>query len=103
MLSGSRPPFSWLKIFCDTKWNFQLDSWFFDLKFEITSFDYSYPTNTGAFKTQSYSGWRFNDIQSQFNGLKSGQKVIFDNFKYKIKGSKEKEDKMYESLVITIL
>ena len=81
----------------------KLDNFDFDLKFEITSFDYSYPTNTGAFKTQSYSGWRFNDIQSQFNGLKSGQKVIFDNFKYKIKGSKEKEDKMYESLVITIL
>ena len=81
----------------------KLDNFDFDLKFEITSFDYSYPTNTGAFKTQTYEGWRFSDIKSQFNGLKSGQKVIFDNFEYKIKGSKEKPDKMYESLVITIL
>ena len=80
-----------------------LQNFDFALKFEITSFDYSYPTNTGAMKTQSYKGWKFQEIQSQFNGLKPGQKVIFDNFEYKIKGSKNKPDKMYESLVITIL
>ena len=54
-------------------------------------------------KTQSYEGWKFNEIRTQFNGLKSGQKIIFDNFYYKIKGSKNKPDRLYESLVITIL
>tara|TARA_B100001287_G_scaffold274603_1_gene280244 strand:+ start:2111 stop:3766 length:1656 start_codon:yes stop_codon:yes gene_type:complete len=82
----------------------KLENFDFELSFEITSFRYTYPTNTGAFKTQSYSGWKFTpDLKSQFNGLKPGQKIIFDGFEYKIKGSKEKPSKMYESLVITIL
>ena len=81
----------------------KLENFDFELAFEITSFDYSYPTPTGAQKTQSYEGWKFNEIRTQFNGLKSGQKIIFDNFYYKIKGSKNKPDRLYESLVITIL
>ena len=82
----------------------KLENFDFELSFEITSFRYTYPTNTGAFKTQTYNGWKFTpDLKSQFNGLKPGQKIIFDGFEYKIKGSKEKPSKMYESLVITIL
>tara|TARA_B100001250_G_scaffold413066_1_gene445993 strand:+ start:137 stop:1729 length:1593 start_codon:yes stop_codon:yes gene_type:complete len=80
-----------------------LENFDFDLKFEITSFTYSYPTNTGAYKSQSYEGWKFKDIKAQFNGLKPGQKVYFEDFEYRIKGSKSKPDKIRESLVITIL
>ena len=81
----------------------RLENFDFDLKYEITSFNYSYPTNTGAMKTQRYEGWKFGTIRAQFDGLKSGQKVIFDDFEYKLKGQTEKPDKMYETLVITIL
>ena len=53
--------------------------------------------------TASYKGWKFDQIKAQFPGLKPGQKVIFDNFEFKVKGSKNKPRKLYESVVITIL
>tara|TARA_Y100000994_G_scaffold230682_1_gene216563 strand:+ start:179 stop:1825 length:1647 start_codon:yes stop_codon:yes gene_type:complete len=81
----------------------KLDNFDFDLKYEITSFDFSYPTNTGSMITASYKGWKFDQIKAQFTGLKPGQKVIFDNFEFKVKGSKNKPRKLYESVVITIL
>ena len=81
----------------------KLDNFDFDLKYEITSFNFSYPTNTGSMITASYKGWKFDQIKAQFNGLKPGQKVIFDEFEFKVKGSKNKPRKLYESVVITIL
>ncbi len=82
----------------------KLENFDFELSFEITSFKYTYPTNTGSSKTIKIEGWRFTpELKGQFNGLKPGQTINFTDFEYKIKGSKEKPSKMYESLVITIL
>ena len=82
----------------------KLENFDFELSFEITSFKYTYPTNTGSSKTIKIEGWKFTpELKGQFNGLKPGQTINFTDFEYKIKGSKEKPSKMYESLVITIL
>ncbi len=82
----------------------KLENFDFELSFEITSFKYTYPTNTGSSKTIKIEGWKFTpELKGQFNGLKPGQTINFTEFEYKIKGSKEKPSKMYESLVITIL
>jgi len=75
----------------------------FALEYEITSYDFSYQSNTGATITSSYKGWRFDPVRAAFNGLRPGQKIIFDNFEFKVKGSKNKPRKLYESVVITIL
>jgi len=75
----------------------------FELSFEITSFDFSYQTSTGEFITNNYIGNKFTDIKKQFQGLRVGDKVIFDNIEYKIKGSKNAPDLMVgENLIITI-
>ena len=79
-----------------------LENFDFDIQYVITSYTYSYPTNTGAYKSQTYKGGRFKDIKSQFNSLKPGQKIYFENFEYKLKGSNSKPVELRETLVITI-
>jgi hypothetical protein len=64
--------------------------WFdFDLAYEITKFNFSYPTPTGSYITQSFNSGKFGaDIKQQFEGLATGDVVYFSKFEYKIKGKK---------------
>ena len=71
--------------------------------YQITKFNFSYPTPTGGYIGQTYDGWKFGaDIKQQFQGLATGDVVYFSKFEYKIKGKKGTY-RMDQTVVITIL
>ena len=81
----------------------RLENFDFDLEYEITKFNFSYPTPTGGYIGQTYDGWKFSaDIKQQFQGLATGDVVYFSKFEYKIKGKKGTY-RMDQTVVITIL
>jgi gliding motility-associated protein GldM len=65
-----------------------LEDFLFDLEFEITGFDLSIATGGGMTTTFSSASERFTRDQTEvFNGLRRGDKVIFENIRAKIRGS----------------
>jgi len=65
-----------------------LEDFLFDLEFEITGFDLSIATGGGMTSTFNSTSEKFTREQIQvFNGLRRGDKVIFENIRAKIRGS----------------
>jgi gliding motility-associated protein GldM len=65
-----------------------LEDFLFDLEFEITGFDLSIATGGGMTSTFNSTSEKFTREQTQvFNGLRRGDKVIFENIRAKIRGS----------------
>ncbi len=80
----------------------KLENFDFELEYEITSYRFRYPGSTGALKSASYQGWRFSEVKSVFETLKTGQTVIFDEIYYTTKGSKSKPIKLNQVINLQI-
>ncbi len=80
----------------------KLENFDFELEYEITGYRFRYPGSTGALKSAVYKGWRFSEVKSIFETLKSNQTVIFDEIYYRTKGSKSKPIRLQQTIVIKI-
>ncbi len=80
----------------------KLENFDFELEYEITGYRFRYPGSTGALKSAVYDGWRFSEVKSIFETLKSNQTVIFDEIYYRTKGSKSKPIRLPNPIVIKI-
>ena len=80
----------------------KLDNFDFELEYEITGYRFRYPGSTGALKSAVYDGWRFSEVKTIFETLKSNQTVIFDEIYFRTKGSKSKPIRLQQTIVIKI-
>ena len=80
----------------------KLENFDFELEYEITGYRFRYPGSTGALKSAVYDGWRFSEVKSIFETLKSNQTVIFDEIYYRTKGSNSKPIRLPNPIVIKI-
>jgi len=86
--SGASVPRAFLNPLQAKKLTATLDGFLFDLEFEITSFAVSVPTGMGMTSTETSNNEGFTEAQKKLlNGVKKGDKIIFENVKAKIKGS----------------
>ena len=80
----------------------KLENFDFELEYEITGYRFRYPGSTGALKSAVYKGWRFSEVKSIFETLKSNQTVIFDEIYFKTKGTNSKPIRLDQTIVIKI-
>ncbi|MDA3928194.1 MAG: gliding motility protein GldM [Prolixibacteraceae bacterium] len=81
----------------------KLEGFYFDLRFEVTSFDMSIPTSGGYTTTLHSDSYSFTDDQKRLlNGLVAGNKVFIENINAKITGDEDDVDRQLSPIILTV-
>lgn len=80
-----------------------LEDFYFDMKFNVTSFEMSVPGQGGMTTTLGSNSYNFTDEQKRLlNSLNTGDKVWIENIKAKIKDNAEDAERTLSPIILTV-
>lgn len=81
----------------------RLEDFYFDLRFEVTSFDMTVPAGGGMITTLPSRSYQFSDEQRRIlNNLGAGDRISIENIKARIEGGGPETERQLAPIILTI-